>query len=295
MTTFVDLSHHNAIPNLSAYARAGHDRVVFKATEGTTFTDPTFSEYWAVAGLAGLKRGAYHFAHTATNGAAQADRLLTEIGSVALRPGDWLILDLEDENDMSRAAQFAVEFCSRMVAAGHYYGMIYTRANYAGPAGLTPSMLPPGWRFLWLSDYTGVTDVKMPVPPGWDSGRVVARQYTDRATVPGMNGPVDSSRVLNEWIEAGMTAAEVWADKIPVPGDIAEAYSASEYTAAEWLRGANYWANSADKAAAALATKLDALIAKVDKLALATGEPDAVRAVVRAELDATRLTSGTTQ
>jgi len=43
---FADLSHHQADVDLPAYARAGHDRVFFKATQGTTDTDPAFAARW---------------------------------------------------------------------------------------------------------------------------------------------------------------------------------------------------------------------------------------------------------
>lgn len=199
---FVDLSHHNEVADLAAYARAGHTRVALKATEGTTFTDPAFTGRWAEAGRAGLRRGAYHFAKVNLPAATQVDALLAAVASAGgLAAGDWLVLDLEDDAGVAQAAHFAGEFCGRMVVRGHHDGLIYTRTGYAAPAGLTPGDVPAGWRRLWLADYNaGHQDAGIPLPAWWSRSQVVARQFTDRAAVPGIGGPVDYSRVLADWI-----------------------------------------------------------------------------------------------
>jgi len=187
---FADLSHHNAVADLAAYARAGHTRVALKATEGTTFTDPAFVGRWREAGRAGLRRGAYHFARTVTGGAAQADRLLAAVDAAGpMTPTDWLVLDLEDNSSVAstaRADQFATEFCGRMVARGHPTGPLYTGRWYANPAGVRPDDVPAGWRRLWLADYTSASDTAVPLPTGWTRAQFAARQYTNAAGVPGI-------------------------------------------------------------------------------------------------------------
>ena len=204
MESFADLSHHNTAVDLAAYAAAGHTRVALKATEGTGFTDPVFASRWAAAGRLGLRRGAYHFARTSTSGEAQADYLLRAVDTAGgLSPGDWLVLDLEDNSSPSALASadgFAREFCGRMVARGHPVGLVYTGRWYAAPAGITPAILPPGWRRLWLSDYGTVDDQMMRLPAGWARDQVAARQFDHAATVLGITGPADYSRVLNDWL-----------------------------------------------------------------------------------------------
>ncbi|HEY9475486.1 MAG TPA: glycoside hydrolase family 25 protein, partial [Mycobacteriales bacterium] len=137
---FADLSHHNADVDLAAYAAAGHTRVALKATEGTGWTDPEFADRWEQAGRLGLRRGAYHFARTATSGGAQADFLLKVVDAAGgMSAGDWLVLDLEDNSSsaaMARAWTFATEFAERMVARGHPDGLVYTGRWYATPAGI---------------------------------------------------------------------------------------------------------------------------------------------------------------
>jgi lysozyme len=51
-----------------------------KATEGSSFTDPSFRTNYANATAAGLRVGAYHFFSFDTPGAAQAAHFISEVG-----------------------------------------------------------------------------------------------------------------------------------------------------------------------------------------------------------------------
>src|SRR5436309_222544 len=69
----VDISHHQAerAPVNWAKVRASGQRFVFvKATEGQTYTDPTFHASYAGIRAAGMYRGAYHFASPNTTSSA---------------------------------------------------------------------------------------------------------------------------------------------------------------------------------------------------------------------------------
>lgn len=202
MTTFADISHHQGIVDLVKYKAAGHDRIIMKATEGTGFTDPLFNRNWAEAGRLGLKRTAYHFQRARFNGADEFDHFYAAVQEAGgLRAGDWLCLDSEDTDTPSRAAANAKEFTSRAVARGVREGLVYTGRWYAQPNKLTAAVFPTGWRKLWISHYdTSVADGAVLLPTGWTRGQVVARQYTDRATVAGVTGICDYNRVLKDWL-----------------------------------------------------------------------------------------------
>lgn len=58
----VDLSHHDAASDYARVKAAGIVGVIFKATEGATYTDPTYVEQQKAAKMDGLLWGAYHFA-----------------------------------------------------------------------------------------------------------------------------------------------------------------------------------------------------------------------------------------
>src|SRR3954468_69457 len=79
----IDVSHWQGQIGWLQVGAAGYDFAFAKATEGTTYTDPTYGTNRAGAGAAGIKFGAYHFARPAAgsdaaavaSGIAQADAL----------------------------------------------------------------------------------------------------------------------------------------------------------------------------------------------------------------------------
>lgn len=209
---FADISHHQATVDLAAYKAAGHDRVCIKATGGATdgtlrYVDPEFAGRWRQAGDLGLHRIAYHYARNNNPGAAELawclDRLTAAGG---MRPGDVLCYDQEDTlpGGSTLARQRTREFVTAAVAARITTGWIYSGKWYLDPAGVRAADLPAGWQRLWISDYTaGQADGAIEVPAGWSRAQFVARQFTDQATVPGVAGGCDYSRVLIDWINTG--------------------------------------------------------------------------------------------
>ncbi|KIK63283.1 glycoside hydrolase family 25 protein [Collybiopsis luxurians FD-317 M1] len=77
----IDVSHYQGTIDWSSVAANGIKFVFIKATEGTTFLDPNFSENYDGATKVGLIRGGYHFAHPdSSSGATQADYFLAHGG-----------------------------------------------------------------------------------------------------------------------------------------------------------------------------------------------------------------------
>lgn len=77
-----DVSHYQAGANLASAKANGASFVIIKATEGTTYKDPSFSDFYGQATSAGLIRGAYHFANpSSSSGAAQASFFLKNGGN----------------------------------------------------------------------------------------------------------------------------------------------------------------------------------------------------------------------
>lgn len=66
-----------------------------KATEGTSFQDPTFAGNWANLKAVGLPRGAYHFFRPAVSASAQAKYFMDFVSAHGLVPGDMLAIDSE--------------------------------------------------------------------------------------------------------------------------------------------------------------------------------------------------------
>src|SRR3954453_19425142 len=80
----IDVSHWQGQIGWLQVGAAGFDFAFAKATEGTTYTDPTYGTNRSGGGGAGLPLGAYHFARPAgtsdaaaiASGIAQADSFL---------------------------------------------------------------------------------------------------------------------------------------------------------------------------------------------------------------------------
>lgn len=202
VVVFTDISSHQKGADLAAYAAAGHDRILLKATEGAGYVNPHFAAWWRLAGELGMARGAYHYARPSrSTGMAEADHFVRTILAVGFRPRDWVCLDVEDPDATGRrAAAHAVEFCARMVERGFTDGVIYSGTWYLQPSGLTAAMLPVGWRRLHIAAYNAIPDDRVPLPPGWGREQVAARQYTSAASQPGIPGGSDASRVVHEWL-----------------------------------------------------------------------------------------------
>ena len=160
----------------SAYAKGGRFAYI-KATEGTTYRDPTFNANYTNSYYAGFIRGAYHFATPdSSGGKAQADYFVSHGGGWS-KDGKTLppLLDIEYSKDgtcygMSKAAMvtWISAFVNEVHARTTRWATIYTTtswwttctgntsafsandplfvARYASSAGA----LPAGWPFYTL-------------------------------------------------------------------------------------------------------------------------------------------------
>jgi hypothetical protein len=92
-----DIYHGNGVPT-------GQDFVILKATEGTTYVDPTYGSRAKAVRASGAHLGAYHFAHPELHSAqAEVDHFASVVGaSVAADVSLWL--DLEAGLDQIGAA-----------------------------------------------------------------------------------------------------------------------------------------------------------------------------------------------
>lgn len=72
----IDVSHHQGEIDWTLVAEDDIAFAYLKASEGTGFTDSRFTENWAAADEAGVRRGAYHFFTLCLPGAEQAEHFL---------------------------------------------------------------------------------------------------------------------------------------------------------------------------------------------------------------------------
>ena len=179
----IDISHHNGTIDLSNAQRAGVVGIIQKATQGTSYRDPTYQTNFQQAQSLSLAWGAYHFGN-GDDGIAQADSFLNAVQPTA---GTLLVLDFESNTAGSTMSlQDAKDFVTHIQAATGIwpglYGGSYLKEQLGSQAD---PILQNCW--LWLAQY-GPTPV---LPPGWDNwtlwqftdGHIV----TDPSPIPGIS------------------------------------------------------------------------------------------------------------
>jgi lysozyme len=183
-----DMSHWQGPINFARIAAAGFTFVDIKATEGTGYVDPNFRAYRAQAHAAGLIARMYHYAGSSTARRvyawdAEAAWFAQTVGPLAA--GEGADLDWEPAVPPADAPGWARAFLDRTAGLGCspwiYMNSTTERNNNWTAAGI------PARYGLWLALYDNDPDMDPVVH--WPS--LAAEQYWDKATVPGVPGPVD--------------------------------------------------------------------------------------------------------
>jgi lysozyme len=180
----IDVSHWQGTVNWAAVKKSGKTFAFCKATEGATYTDPTFAANWAGMKAAGLVRGAYHFGRPGTDPVAQANRFCDVVKPTH---GDLqMMLDLEttDGKTPAQVRSWVVAFINRIVARTGRPGIIYTGFYFwRDSAGNGSNLNCP----LFLAAY--VSNPAPYVPAAWPFWTFW--QYTSTGTCSGVSGNVD--------------------------------------------------------------------------------------------------------
>lgn len=181
----VDLSHWQDTVDFEQLKSGGVLGVILKATEGLTYSDPTFRDRCMLAKAAGLAVSSYHFLKP-DNPTGQMDFYSRY---VCAEPGDRLVIDYEDPlchlDDLKEAAAY--------LESRGFQVTIYGANGFLG-AQLKGKRDEQLARYdLWVASYTTkdvptTTDLAAtwPVWALW--------QFTDKAIVEGVVGGVDGNR-----------------------------------------------------------------------------------------------------
>jgi lysozyme len=165
-------------------AGAGKAFAFARVSDGTSDVDPTFDTNYAAIKAAGMIRGAYQFFEPAQDPVAQANLLLSKIGT--LRPGDLPpVLDIEVTGGQLPATIVTniQTWISTVQQATGVTPMIYTAAGFwNGSVGSSNFAADP----LFAANY-GVTCPDLPT--GWLTWQFW--QYADNGSVPGIGIDVD--------------------------------------------------------------------------------------------------------
>lgn len=211
---FPDVSSYQTV-NWVQLANSGTKLAFMKASEGG-WQDPTFNDNWKQSRKAGIKiRGAYHYGrlyNSPTNDAKQFVDIVKSAGGI--KPGDFLVLDIEDVNSSGISHAQTVAWVSKWLKEVQTDSglpisriVIYTGewwwGSHTGDSSAF-SKYP-----LWVSSYSSSVEKV----GGWSS--YAFWQFTDHQHFTGI-GSCDGSR-FNGTIDQLNSMAGLTTTVIPTP------------------------------------------------------------------------------
>lgn len=157
--------------------------VFIKATEGVSMVDKDFKRNWQDAGRSGLRRGAYHFFRSSKDGEAQARLFIKTVGDLRFKDLPP-VLDIETIHrggSMKKLNEEALKWLETI--EGHYgkKPIVYTGSSFA--RDWLSKRITDNYP-VWIAHY----EKDRPDLDGW-----IFWQFTDKAVVKGVPGPVDLS------------------------------------------------------------------------------------------------------
>ena len=160
--------------------------VFIKATEGVSMVDKDFKRNWQDAGRSGLRRGAYHFFRRSKDGEAQARLFIKTVGDLRFKDLPT-VLDIETIHrggSMKKLNEEALKWLETI--EGHYgkKPIVYTGSSFA--RDWLSKRITDNYP-VWIAHY----EKDRPDFEGWTFW-----QFSDKAVVKGVPGPVDLS-VMN--------------------------------------------------------------------------------------------------
>lgn len=181
----VDLSHFQATPDWADLQLEGIVGVILKASEGSTYVDPTFHDRYREAKASGLKVATYHFLKA---GGDIEDQIEWYLDTVDPEPGERVVIDFEDKGltrgDLLSAVQALVNYDENLQIT------VYGSSSFLRETvGDEPASLLAGTS-LWVASYTTAANPSS-FPKVWKTWSLW--QYTDAAKINGW-GPVDGNR-----------------------------------------------------------------------------------------------------
>lgn len=196
---FVDVSHHQNDIDWDAYKATGRTAAIIKVTEGGDWVDDRFASHRKALSDRGLKCGFYHFARPngtdmAADATVEANNFLSQVGT--LSANEFPVLDFEVGNKLTpqQLGQWAAKFMSIVEEKTGKAPWFYSYSAMVKKVDCTELTKYP----LWLANYSSGSDkANPPSAAPWSS--MIAWQYTDKASVDGINGKVDGNYMYGDF------------------------------------------------------------------------------------------------
>jgi GH25 family lysozyme M1 (1,4-beta-N-acetylmuramidase) len=278
---------YQTVTNWQAVKDFGVTFAYVKATDGSGYANVRADGMVNGAHGVDIPVGLYHFSQPG-NAVAQANLLLGEVRRLNAA-GRGPALDLEDNPPGSgkanipdsQKAAYAIPFL-RTVAAAGFRPVVYMNS------ALAKLLRPDRWDIpglaLWIASY-GANDGRRHALTGGYPGRIDIHQYTSLGHIPGISGSVD----LNESLTDITNTTE---DDVLTPddGNTEWAYfniytgDLEEKKVADWIGENNSIARRVSEQVTAFDGELTEVKAKLDSLAVASGDPQAIISAAVAEI-----------
>ncbi|MGC8857172.1 MAG: GH25 family lysozyme [Anaerolineae bacterium] len=192
----IDVSYWDSEIDWSQVQSSGVRFAFIKATEGETYTDPTFATNWAGAKSVGILRGAYCFFHPNVDAIKQADLFIQTVKARNDNGELPPVLDLEAHDQQSNAVIIskAKTWLDRVEQAFGKKPIIYSGYYFLKDHFSEASGEPPAWVKdypLWIAQYPGTYTPGMQpaLPKGWLNWAFW--QYSETGQVKGIKTNVD--------------------------------------------------------------------------------------------------------
>jgi lysozyme len=198
----LDVSNWNGTIKWSKVAAAGYSFAFGKATEGTNYTDATYSKNRNGSEAAGLVFGAYHFARPSGKSLAgatasaisQANHYLAVAGP---QPGELPpVLDLETTGTLgkNRLLIWTMAWLQQVYARTGVQPLLYTSPNFWKLwLGNSTAAADAGTQ-LWIAHWTTKSKPLLPAL-NWNGSGWTFWQWTDCIAIPGIKHCADADRM----------------------------------------------------------------------------------------------------
>ena len=184
----IDISSWQGNVDFAKVKNYGIDIVYIKVTEGINYINNYFASSYTNAKANGIKIGFYHYFLANIDPVAQAKYFVNAIGDRV--PDCKLAIDVEVSNGLSKAdlTNKIISFLKEVERLTGKDTVVYTYTSFArNYLGSELGKYP-----LWIAEYGVNTPGTNPVWSDW-----IGFQYSDKGSIPGINGNVD----LNEFME----------------------------------------------------------------------------------------------